>query len=348
MNLYIRNLVYIFFAFSVIWGIRAQSSITLSPIFSVPVGESATDFNAGIGAEIIGSSNKDTLGAFTNWLPESISPIAGFTFFSNSLKARNTSGLSIFQLWTGVHWRLPVQGFLEILPRIGFGGFYGRFSMAGRDDSFSIINPFAQVGISFRVPVANRISLEANQVFNIHFVGQPSTVSQMNLSMGIHYALGGGFSAQLDDPVAGLKNSILSNYKNKNYTKASREIDALERIAPDDLMIDKFRSLIYQQQNLINAREQIEAGREYRALSILNTIDSIEEAQKEAQELRAKLSSQIEYLLKSGIAAYQKADYDVCIQNMEKILLIEPGHETATIYLPRAVNRRNALKKLGK
>jgi hypothetical protein len=69
-------------------------------------------------------------------------------------------------------------------------------------------------------------------------------------------------------------------------------------------------------------------------------------ANKKLNEVRAQLREEENILVKNGIEAYNKEDYERCIFFMKRVQLINPENESAKIYLPRAVIRYNALRKL--
>ncbi|MFH0975913.1 MAG: hypothetical protein V1874_09045 [Spirochaetota bacterium] len=69
------------------------------------------------------------------------------------------------------------------------------------------------------------------------------------------------------------------------------------------------------------------------------------EANKKLNEVRTRLKEEENILVKNGIEAYNKEDYERCIFFMRRVQLINPENESANIYLPRAVIRYNALRK---
>lgn len=73
---------------------------------------------------------------------------------------------------------------------------------------------------------------------------------------------------------------------------------------------------------------------------------SMKLAQEELDKTRALLSPQIPDLEKQAVSAYEKNDYETCIELMTKVKLIDPKNKTASIYLPRAKQRLEATKKL--
>jgi hypothetical protein len=87
----------------------------------------------------------------------------------------------------------------------------------------------------------------------------------------------------------------------------------------------------------------------YEALPLL--IDSekyIIDARKKLNEIRQKLIllNEDKNNADKGIEAYNNNDYEKCIFYMKRAHLINPDNETAGIYLPRAIQRKNALQKI--
>jgi hypothetical protein len=63
------------------------------------------------------------------------------------------------------------------------------------------------------------------------------------------------------------------------------------------------------------------------------------------REIRRLLSKEENELVKNGIEAYNKEDYEKCIFYMKRVQQINPLNDTANLYLPRALKRYDALKK---
>ncbi|MBN2039042.1 MAG: hypothetical protein JW864_03310 [Spirochaetes bacterium] len=62
-------------------------------------------------------------------------------------------------------------------------------------------------------------------------------------------------------------------------------------------------------------------------------------------EVRKQIAAEEKKLETLGIQAYDREDYEQCIFYMKKVQLINPENESVKIYLPRAIQRYNALKK---
>ncbi len=98
---------------------------------------------------------------------------------------------------------------------------------------------------------------------------------------------------------------------------------------------------------LRRARELFAGKQPYNAIAALEPIaDSLPEAADELAKMRASMKGDVPILEKQGMDAYEKSDYERCIFIMRRLKLIEPSNRTVGIYLPRAIKRYEALKKL--
>ncbi len=95
------------------------------------------------------------------------------------------------------------------------------------------------------------------------------------------------------------------------------------------------------------ALEQIDKKNYYAAIPLLARAEkNMKDARRSLADLRAKLTPLVPDFERRGIQAYDRNNYDMCIDLMGKVQLIDPGNRTAQIYLPRAAKRREALEKL--
>jgi hypothetical protein len=91
----------------------------------------------------------------------------------------------------------------------------------------------------------------------------------------------------------------------------------------------------------------ISENKPFEALPLLvDTEKYLISAFKKLQEIRLLLSKEENELVKNGIDAYNKNDYERCIYLMKRVQLINPANESANLYLPRAIKRYDALKKI--
>jgi hypothetical protein len=108
-------------------------------------------------------------------------------------------------------------------------------------------------------------------------------------------------------------NEIISSNEGK-YSKAVKLIS-------ENNLYDALPLLIDSEKYLINAREKL-------------------------KDTRLLLSKEEKSLVDLGVEAYNHNDYEKCIFYMKRVQLINPDNESAGIYLPRALQRYNALQKI--
>ncbi len=323
--------------------LKAEQSVSVAPVLGIPVGYLADYFTLGSGLAFW--YRPETKTKYLSFLRDlSLEPIAALSFSSYSLQQRTASRIFFFESWVAVGYPLNLPYQIKMTPRIGTGLYYADFLMAGRADSMAILNSLVHVGNSLQYPLNRELLAEFSQGLTANYIGKPIFFYQLNFSLGITLRI--GQPPVISSPTSELRASIINNYEKGDYLQASKEIDALEKIVPDDLIIEKYRSLIYQQQRREEAAKHRQEGRLYRAIVLLKQAPDIPDAVNELAEIRESLMPQVDSFLKAGIAAYEKSDFDACIANMEKILLIDPSHSEAQIYLPRAINRRKALQRL--
>lgn len=99
--------------------------------------------------------------------------------------------------------------------------------------------------------------------------------------------------------------------------------------------------------NLNKSAVYLSENRPFDALPLLVTAEKyLLEAKTKLYELRLRLAKEADILVKLGIDAYNKEDYESCIYLMQRAELVLPDNESIKIYLPRAQQRFNAMQKL--
>lgn len=99
--------------------------------------------------------------------------------------------------------------------------------------------------------------------------------------------------------------------------------------------------------NLNKSAIYLSENRPFDALPLLAAAEKyLLESRTKLYELRLRLSKEADILVKLGIDAYNKEDYERCIYLMQRAELVLPDNESIKIYLPRALQRFNAMQKL--
>lgn len=96
----------------------------------------------------------------------------------------------------------------------------------------------------------------------------------------------------------------------------------------------------------IKALDLIDDAKYFDAIPMLiEAAPVLSEAGEKLLQVRALLAGEEMQLETEGIKAYEDKEYGKCITIMKQLELINPDNKNLKIYLPRAVNRYNALKK---
>lgn len=324
----------------------SETQIYFAPQMGFPLAEPAKYFKTGFGGEIFLRQKSENLPI--PWLSRlPIDPFLGLVFSNYGMEKYSASHIQFYELVGGAAYEIKLPYKFSLVPRLGVGGYYANFTMANRNQSVPVVNPLFYVGNSLMYLVHREIYLEFCQGYSANYVGNPTFFQRITVSLGVTLRLGlPPVTVATATPVQELQSSIINHYEQGNYDQALKEIEALEKISPEDLVIEKYRSLIFQQKKRQEAKAHLEAGRHFRAIALLKQAVDIPEAMQELKSIRESLQSQISSYLNQGISAYDRSDFDTCIAYMEKVLLIDPENPEALIYLPRAQNRRKAMQKL--
>jgi len=105
--------------------------------------------------------------------------------------------------------------------------------------------------------------------------------------------------------------------------------------------------IIETEDNYLRASELAEKKNYFAAIPFLARAEKhMKEARKDLADIRSRLAPLVPDMERRGVGAYDRNDYETCIDLMNKVQLIDPSNRTARIYLPRAIRRDEALKKL--
>jgi hypothetical protein len=101
------------------------------------------------------------------------------------------------------------------------------------------------------------------------------------------------------------------------------------------------------EENFDKAVKLILENKPFEALPLLVESEKyLIEAFEKLRKIRLLLLKEENDLVKKGIDSYNKDDYESCIFFMKRVQLINPGNESVNLYLPRAIKRYDALKKI--
>jgi hypothetical protein len=133
-----------------------------------------------------------------------------------------------------------------------------------------------------------------------------------------------------------------------DVTTAGEKLAEVLSLDPGHAGARKMSELIAgKEETLRGANELIEQKQYYRAIPMLEEAGSLlPGARTRLEEVRSLLAPEVPAMEKEGIGAYEKKEYDRCINLMQRIRLIDPANRVVPIYLPRAQRRREALQLL--
>ncbi|MCS6983619.1 MAG: hypothetical protein NZM25_00640 [Leptospiraceae bacterium] len=135
-----------------------------------------------------------------------------------------------------------------------------------------------------------------------------------------------------------------------NAGKADQALDKFRealRLDRKNSVANYYVNLLEAQENYRQALALLSSGNEIKAVPYLVSAASIlPEARLKLNQLRQELRSYSEKLYKEGIAAFHEKKYQVCIQNMNLVLMIEPNHKDAELYKEKAEKRAKAVEAI--
>lgn len=135
--------------------------------------------------------------------------------------------------------------------------------------------------------------------------------------------------------------------KDKDVKAARSAFRRAALLRPEHLPTQKYARTVDGLEKFLLAEKLYQSGQYYRAIPLYEKAAATYTPATEAlASVRRKLSGRIKSLLSRGEAHFSAGRYGRCVTNMRRILLIEPGNNTAKIYLNRAIKRRQALSRL--
>jgi len=205
---------------------------------------------------------------------------------------------------------------------------------------FSWITPYAgtRLGVEYEgMPVSGKL------------------FSAVTISASAMYRFRGGpASSQSKDPGADFRevNALYLNgvraMRARDHLKAKRSFEELLGMDRNHELARRHLEKIHQSEKVFRDAAALEKERRYYdAISKYSIAsDHIAGADERLGALRGMLIGKVPGMERRGIRAYEKKEYGECIAVMKKILLIDPGNNTATLYLPRAERRKQAIERL--
>lgn len=277
---------------------------------------------------------------------QNLYPVFGFSFTDYKLNEADESGIEFWNFSVGFSNILFTRNRFQIKSFIKTGFFYGEYYFMGRGINKAQVNPLAQIGfdLQYLLFYNYNVHLTLGPTLEARFIGDPTVLFSWTGNVGVIFQFDGISSAPKSKGET-LRSNIKNHYENSEFEKAERDIQSLEKLDPNDIMIDRYKNLIRQKRKFLQAIS-LEKDDQYRALQILQSLHDLPEAQENAHRIKESLKGNIPTLEEKGISAYNAQKYKEATVYFNKILIIEPDNHTAKAYLLRARNRQKAIEQL--
>lgn len=281
------------------------------------------------------------------------------TYSAYELSGSEGSNLYSTAINAGPLFNLPLFGMMSLYAGILARGNYFYLDTHNLDRQENTFKPgfSARAGMFITLPLGLHLRAGADYS-QVWLSGTPFRT--LNTYAGISYNLLHVSSA--DDRLRKETQEKLSRYSqidihysagvkafNEGELKSAKEnfgrVLSLKNDHPDSRSyMDR---IIEMENDYARASELLEKKNYYAAIPYLVKAESnMKEARSELADVRARLAPLVPDMERRGILAYDRNDYELCIDLMNKVKLIDPGNSKVRIYLPRASKRLEALKML--
>ncbi len=282
----------------------------------------------------------------------------GILFEHHSLKENENSYLRAYSLRAGMGVFLPLWRYC--VPYIGIDAqeSYIQFHADIIDKNEYSFKPGSVLKAGFFLPLQSYITLRVGMDYSFTEISdkwfQSASVNVSGIirypwdawSIGKAKSSSSGFAIQAN--ADSMYKKALENAATGETEKAEFSLKRVLDINPDHrdarAMLKK---ILFAKENYQKAYELIKERRYFDAITSLEkSIPYVKSAAAELNTTRAKLFGEIPSLERLGIEAYEKKDYARCIIILNRLKTIEPNNETAAMYLPRAIRRKEAIDRL--
>lgn len=273
-----------------------------------------------------------------------------FLYTELSLENSSKSEFSVYTAGAGPVILIP---FRYIQPYMGFFATFNYFNLntvvTGRDEktykagaavkagmNFPVYKNFcANIGVRYSInelsgEVYHASTFYAGITYSLNFFTREKVQSiTRQIEIDEYYETGLTYFQKGDGVKAKEYFETVLEY-DKSYKNAEHYI---EIIRTSELNYDKALRLISE-------------DKLFEALPLLvDTEKYLIKASLKLTEIREQIVGEEKKLENLGIQAYDHEEYEKCIYYMKRVQLINPDNESIKIYLPRAIQRYNALKK---
>jgi len=319
--------------------------LELSSGYTMPIGDWANELKPGFG---IGLGYSFPTGFLNNqvFVIQELS-YSRWAFASND---NSTANIYSYSLLPAIYFPYSFTTGKIVAPFFAVGGQFSDLNLIeeklSKNDHYYGIFLKARTGIFFDITANLRIKLQA-EISSYPYISHK--LNYTSIGLGIGYRLTA--PAEIQNANA---RKIITLHKDAAIARNTDDWIKLEEVVTEILALDPRddQALHYQleiQDEGIyqTALQTIHTKGELQAIPLLDKIaQRYQPAQQQLISIRNKLKDKIPEWRKAGVQAYENQNYQLCIQLMKQILLVDREEETAKIYLPRAEMRLQALEKL--
>ncbi len=319
--------------------------LDLSPGYIMPIGDWAEEFKPGFGISL-GYSFP------TSFLNNQIFVIQELSYSQWAFASNNNSKANIYSysLLPAIYFPYSFTTGKIVAPFFAVGGQFSDLNLIeekiSKNDQYFGVFLKARTGIFLDLTSNLRIKLQAD-ISSYPYISHE--LNYLSFSLGVGYRLTA--PAEIENAnakkVIALHNDAAIAEKTKDWIKLQELVTEILALDPRDDQARNYQIEIKDESIYQTALQTIQTKGELQAIPLLEKIaQRYEPAQQQLISIRNKLKNKIPEWRESGVKAYENLNYQLCIQLMKQILLVDPEEKTAKIYLPRAEKRLQALEKL--
>ena len=280
-----------------------------------------------------------------------------FNYSVYSLQSSSKSKMFVYTIGIGPVLYYPLSSYFDIYLGVSFQYSFINLNAVLSNQNERTYKPGFNIKAGFIIPIRWGINLRLGVTYAMNELSG-EIFQNINYRGGITYNFYSLFERTTFDPenieniryakIDKLYRSGVRNMNQGKITGAKFKFNEVLKINPGHKDAKRYHDLIVEKESAMqSAIELINKKQYYKALPVLEDASIILPAAKNRlKKVRVQLKKGLNVLQKNGIKAYEQKKYQQCISIMRKIKLIEPNNRTVKIYLPRAVKRYEALKRL--
>ncbi|PKL17311.1 MAG: hypothetical protein CVV49_11755 [Spirochaetae bacterium HGW-Spirochaetae-5] len=319
--------------------------LELSPGYTMPIGDWANELKPGFG---IGLGYSFPTSFLNNqvFVIQELS-YSRWAFASND---NSTANIYSYSLLPAIYFPYSFTTGKIVAPFFAVGGQFSDLNLIeeklSKNDHYFGLFLKGRTGIFLDITSNLRVKLQA-EISSYPYISHKLNYTSISLGIGYRFTA----PAEIQNPNA---KKIITLHNDGAIARNSEDWIKLQELVTEILALDPrddqalYYQLEIQDEGIYQtALQTIQTKGELQAIPLL---EKIAQRHKPAQQqlifIRNKFKTKIPEWRKSGVQAYENLNYQLCVQLMKQILLVDPEEETAKIYLPRAEKRLQALEKL--